>query len=101
MQATEVREDIAELASETYRFRFGQLNAFEKILLARKGPAAAASMTRYVRDKWELIPPNPEEFDRLFEVAIKTAALEGGGSDVLAKLGQVQQEGKEMYINES
>ena len=77
-------------------FRFGQLNAFEKILLARKGPAGAASMARYVRDKWELIPPNPEEFDRLFEVALKTADLKGDGEGELAKMEQIKLQQREV-----
>ncbi len=55
--------------------RFALLNAFEKILLARRLPDRAASMARYVREKWELIPPNPEQFDRLFEVALQSAAF--------------------------
>lgn len=82
-------------------FRFGQLNAFEKILLARKGPAGAASMARYVRDKWELIPPNPEEFDRLFEVALKTAALKGDGEGELAMMDEMKQLQKEVLFSKT
>jgi hypothetical protein len=79
-------------------FRFGQLNAFEKILLARKGPAEAVSMARYVRDKWELIPPDPEKFDRLFDVALKTSALKGEESKQLAVLNSLQSDGREKVM---
>ena len=54
-------------------FRFGQLNAFEKILLPVKDRLKQGAMARYVRDKWELITRS-RKFDRLF-VALKTSAL--------------------------
>ena len=56
-------------------FRFGQLNAFEKILLARKGPAQASSMARHARDKWELIARSGK-IDRLFDAAFENLRSE-------------------------
>ena len=78
-----------------------QLNAFEKILLARKGPAQASSMARYVRDKWELIAPDPEKFDRLFDVALKTSALKGEETEELAVLESLQSDEREMIVGNS
>ena len=82
-------------------FRFGQLNAFEKILLARKGPAQASSMARYVRDKWELIAPDPEKFDRLFGVALKTSALKSEETSELAILDGLQSDDAKGIVENS
>ena len=82
-------------------FRFGQLNAFEKILLARKGPAQASSMARYVRDKWELIAPDPEKFDRLFDVALKTSALKSEETSELAILDGLQSDDAKGIVENS
>jgi hypothetical protein len=57
-------------------FAFSQLNDLEKILLARLGPAELAKMRRYIQDKRDLIVPNPEQYNRLFDTAIKSSALE-------------------------
>ncbi len=57
-------------------FAFSQLNDVEKILLARKGSAELEKMRRYIQDKADLIVPNPERFNRLFDTAIKSSALE-------------------------
>ena len=82
-------------------FRFGRLNAFEKILLARKGPAQASSMARYVRDKWELIAPDPEKFDRLFDVALKTSALKSEETSELAILDGLQSDDAKGIVENS
>ncbi|MEC8928494.1 MAG: hypothetical protein VX705_04700, partial [Verrucomicrobiota bacterium] len=66
----------AKLDSYLEPFAFSRLNDVEKILLAKRGTAEPAEMSRYIRDKAELIAPNPEQYNRLFETAIKSAALE-------------------------
>ena len=55
---------------------FSRLNDVEKILLARRGPAELAKMQRYISDKADLIIPNPELYNRLFDAAIQRSALE-------------------------
>ena len=59
-------------------FAFSRLNAVEKILMARKGPGGAKAMERYVRELQDMIPPNPEEYNRLFDAAVGSSALETG-----------------------
>jgi hypothetical protein len=49
---------------------FSQLNDVEKILLARRGPAELEKMRRYIKDKNDLIIPDPERYSRLFDAAI-------------------------------
>jgi hypothetical protein len=57
-------------------FRFSRLNAVEKILMARKQKDGGGAMARYVRELKEMILPNPEEYNRLFDAAIGSSALE-------------------------
>ncbi len=66
----------ADLESYLEPYAFSKLNAVERILLARKGPAGTEAMARYVRELQEMIPPDPEEFNRLFDTAIVSAALD-------------------------
>ena len=69
-------------------FAFSQLNDVEKILLARRGPAELAKMRRYIQDKRDLIAPNPEQFNRLFNTAIKSSALDANGDKLCIKKGK-------------
>ena len=69
-------------------FAFSQLNDVEKILLARRGPAELAKMRRYIQDKRDLIAPNPEQFNRLFNTAIKSSALDANGDKLGIKKGK-------------
>ena len=57
-------------------YRFSRLNAVEKILMARKQKDGGGAMARYVRELKEMILPNPEEYNRLFDAAIGSSALE-------------------------
>ena len=75
-------------------FAFSQLNDVEKILLARRGPAELAKMRRYIKDKNDLIIPNPERYSRLFDAAIMNSALEAGGD----KLGLLK--GRQQAMNQ-
>jgi len=74
--------DEYQLGSDLKRYlepwRFGQLNAAERALLANRLPGEAASIARHLRERWELIPPNPDEQNRLFEVALRGRMLEDG-----------------------
>ena len=70
-------------------FAFSQLNDVEKILLARRGPAELEKMRRYIKDKNDLIIPNPERYSRLFDAAILNSQLEAGNDKLGIKLGKV------------
>ena len=68
----------ANLSRYLEPFAFSRLNAVEKILMARKGPGGAKAMERYVRELQDMIPPNPEQYNRLFDAAVGSSALETG-----------------------
>lgn len=56
---------------------YAQLNIVERILLAQRIEGEAANASRHVRELWEMIPPDPEMEDFIFE-----AALRGSGMDI-------------------
>ncbi|MFZ4766666.1 MAG: hypothetical protein ACOYMN_17070 [Roseimicrobium sp.] len=64
---------------------YGRLNVVERCLLAQRIEGEAPNAARHLRELWELIPPNPEEQDRLFETALRGRAMESGmdGSSVV------------------
>ncbi len=68
----------ADLSRYLEPFAFSRLNAVETILMARRGPGGAKAMERYVRELHDMIPPNPEEYNRLFDAAVGSSALETG-----------------------
>ncbi|MBM3878823.1 MAG: hypothetical protein FJ387_03760 [Verrucomicrobia bacterium] len=65
-----------DLEADLEPWRFGRLNAFEQILLSQRLRAQRDSLTRDVRERAELIPPNLEDSNRRFDTAVQTSALE-------------------------
>ncbi len=61
-------------------WRFGRLNAVERILLGRRIRAQAASLTRDARDRADLIPPDLEDFNRRFDTALQAGGLDMGSA---------------------
>lgn len=57
---------------------YSRLNIVERILLAQRIENEAPNAARHVRELWEMIPPNPEDADRLFETALRGRAMESG-----------------------
>ncbi len=55
---------------------FEKLNAAERALLGQRLPDEAANLARNLRERWEMIPPNPERLDVLFETGLRGRALE-------------------------
>jgi hypothetical protein len=55
---------------------FGRLNFFERILLAQRLAAQQAGIARHVRERYELLTPDPEEEARRFLVALQGGGLE-------------------------
>ena len=47
-------------------------------------------MRRYIQDRRDLIIPNPEQFNRLFDTAIQSSALEAGEDKLGLKAGKKQ-----------
>lgn len=75
-------------------WRFNRLNIVERILLAQRLPDRQASITRHVRDLADLIPPDPEDFNRRFDTAVQTGAVEteGGVRRALDELRRKEEE---------
>jgi hypothetical protein len=57
-------------------WRFAQLNAAERAFLITRLQADSADIARHLRELWELIPPNPDEADRLFETALRGRSMD-------------------------
>lgn len=62
---------------------FSRLNAAERCLLAQRLPGESGPMARHLREQWELLPPNPERENQLFETALRGRALTVGGKGEL------------------
>ena len=77
-------------------WRLGRLNIVEKILLAQRLPGQQASLTRDVGDLADLIPPNLEDFNRRFDTALQTGAVEteGGLRNAIQELRDKEDESK-------
>ncbi len=52
-----------------------RLNAAERCLLAQRVAGEVPATARHLRELWELLPPQPDEQDRLFETALRGRAL--------------------------
>ena len=57
-------------------WRFGRLNAAERVLLGKRLRGQEASVARDTRERAELLPPDMEAFNRRFDTAVQTGSLE-------------------------
>ena len=57
---------------------FARLNAAEQGLLAERLPKESAGLARHLRDLWELLPPDAQRADFLFETALHGRSIEQG-----------------------
>ncbi len=69
---------------------YARLNVVERVLLGLRIKDEAPNAARGLRELWELVPPNPELQERLFETALRGRALEAaagqpGWSDELKR----------------
>ncbi|HEY1049982.1 MAG TPA: autotransporter-associated beta strand repeat-containing protein, partial [Prosthecobacter sp.] len=71
---------------------YGQLNIVERILLAQRIEGEEANAARHVRELWEVIPPNPEHADHLFETALRGRSMEAAAGGVGGALATAQSE---------
>ena len=69
------------LAKHLEPWAYARLNIVERILLGSRLENEAPNASRHVRELWEMIAPNPEEADRLFETALRSRAMESGYGD--------------------
>lgn len=57
---------------------FSQLNIVEKILLSKRGPDDKKRMERYAKELFDMIPPDIDTHNRLFDTALGGRALDTG-----------------------
>lgn len=76
-------------------WRFARLNAAERALLGRRLPEETKNAARHLRERWELIPPNYAEEDRLFETALRGRALDLTSPE--GSVSSVSPDGKNTY----
>jgi hypothetical protein len=69
-----------DLAGYLEPWRFGRLNAAERVLLGKRLREREASVARDTRERVELIPPDMEAFNRRFDTAVQTGSLETGAA---------------------
>ena len=68
-----------DLSGYVTPWNFAQLNTVEQILLAQVVKDEPARVARHVKDLLEMIPPDVEEMNRLFQTALKGSSLEVAG----------------------
>lgn len=73
-----------DLAGFLEPWRFERLNAFERILLARRLPDQTASLVRDARERADLIPPDAGDFNRRFDTALQAGGLEADSATIEA-----------------
>ncbi len=68
------------IGNDVARYRepwaYARLNVVERALLAQRIPSEAGNAARHLRELWEMIPPNQDEQDQLFETALRGRALQ-------------------------
>ncbi len=84
-----------DLRRHFHPWAFAQLNAAERCLLAQRLPDEAAATARHLRELWELLPPDPDRHDALFETALRGRALQSGGAFADEK-AKSERDGKDM-----
>ena len=67
-----------DLSAVVQPWRYAQLNATERILLAQRVAADRQHTLRDTADRFAMLPPDVERFNTLFETALKGSALETG-----------------------
>ncbi|MCA9031128.1 MAG: hypothetical protein KDA66_09990, partial [Planctomycetaceae bacterium] len=91
-----LNEDLSEFLLP---WKYGQLNTFERILLARRIDGEQDKTARHLSDMLALIPPDIDHFNRLFDTAVKQSALEvGGTSSFETTLGLIIREEHERLL---
>ena len=61
----------ADLTPYLEPWQFRRLNIVERILLARSIAKQHPSVARHVRERFNLLPPDIEKFNKLFDTALK------------------------------
>lgn len=85
-----------DLSAYLEPWRFSRLNVVEKILLGQRIADQSPRVRLLVEQSYELLPPNPERQNLLFETAVKGSSLEAGEllSEALAAAGSQEWAGR-------
>ncbi len=81
-----------DLAPYLEPWAYARLNIVERILLAQRIQNEAPNAARHVRELWEMIPPNPEQQDYLFETALRGRAMEFSDSSAFKDLEKAKKQ---------
>ncbi len=81
-----------DLAPYLEPWAYSRLNIVERILLAQRIKNEAPNAARHVRELWEMIPPNPEQQDYIFETALRGRAMEFSDSGALGDLDKAKKQ---------
>lgn len=67
---------------QAYRapWKYAQLNVVERILLAQRTPGEQPQTLRAIADRYDVLPPDVDRFNLLFNTAVQGSALEAGPS---------------------
>lgn len=79
-----------DLAGYLEPWRFGRLNAAERVLLGKRLREQEASVARDTRERVELILPDMEAFNRRFDTAVQTGSLEADAGDASGIIDEVR-----------
>ncbi len=87
-------EDLSEFVRP---WRYGQLNIVERILLARRIKGERQRTARAVKDLFELLRPDIDRYNMLFDTGLGLTALAAAVDDKLGELGiEAKSNGKKM-----
>jgi 5-hydroxyisourate hydrolase-like protein (transthyretin family) len=79
-----------DLAGYLEPWRFGRLNAVERVLLGKRMREQEASVGRDTRERVALILPDMEAFNRRFDTAVQSGSLDAGGGGVAAAIADIR-----------
>ena len=89
----------ADLSEFAQPWEFHRLNAVEKILLARSETVNTPAMERFIQDKQDLLPFDPDTYNRLFNTAIQISSNDEKDSSGFASAKQAQLTERSKNIN--
>ncbi|MEI8121655.1 MAG: hypothetical protein WCI20_06360 [bacterium] len=80
-----------DLAGYVESWRFGRLNAAERVLLGKRLREQEASVVRDTRERVDVIPSDMEAFNRRFDTAVQTGSLESEKGAAAAQIEEILQ----------
>ncbi|NQT91960.1 MAG: hypothetical protein HQ559_04295, partial [Lentisphaerae bacterium] len=69
---------------------YSRMNMVERALLAQQMKAQHESTARHLKDRYDLLPPDIEKFNRLFDSALRSSGLEGLAAGLAMVLSEAE-----------